>query len=138
MAKKPDLDNLKQKAATARARAEKVHHSSFATEFREFINRGNVVDLAVGVVIGGAFQKIVSSLVSDIVMPVVGIFIGGVDFTDLVITVPNFDGSTAAHVNVGTFIQNTVDFLIVALVIFLMVRFLNRLNRAAEKSAKKK
>lgn len=116
-----------------------IRESSFVKEFKEFINQGSVMDLAVGMVIGSAFSKIVSSLVSDIIMPVVGLIGGGVDFSDLVITIPNFFGSdTAAHINIGIFLQNVVDFLIVALALFLVIRGMNRMKkRAAEKLGKK-
>lgn len=92
-------------------------------EFREFAIRGNVIDLAVAVIIGGAFGKIISSLVDDIIMPLIGLLIGGVDFSSLAIQV----GS--AQVKYGAFIQNIVDFLIIAFVIFLMVRAMNRFKR---------
>ena len=92
-------------------------------EFREFAIRGNVIDLAVAVIIGGAFGKIVSSLVDDIIMPLIGLLIGGIDFKGLAIQV----GS--AKVTYGNFIQNVVDFLIIAFVIFLMVRAMNRFKK---------
>ena len=118
-------------------KAEKLHKSSFATEFREFINRGSVIDLAVGVIIGGAFGSIVTSLVNDIVMPVVGLVIGGVDFTNLEIVIPNYFGTTdAAHIRYGNFLQNLVDFLIVALIIFLMIRLINRLSKKQDDDKK--
>ena len=88
-------------------------------EFKEFVMRGNVLDLAVAVIIGGAFGKIISSLVDDILMPLVGLVMGGVDFTGLSITVGN------AVVTWGNFIQTIVDFLIVAFVIFLIVKSAN-------------
>ena len=91
-------------------------------EFREFLNRGNVLDLAVAVIIGGAFGLIVTSLVNDIIMPLVGIVLGGVDFTSLSITVGN------AQVMYGNFIQALVNFLIVAFVIFLIVRSINKMQ----------
>ena len=94
-------------------------------EFREFAIRGNVVDLAVAVIIGGAFGKIVSSLVDNIIMPLVGLLIGGVDFKNLAVTV----GS--AKVEYGLFIQNVVDFIIVAFVIFLIVRAINSTKKPA-------
>jgi large conductance mechanosensitive channel len=92
-------------------------------EFREFAIRGNVVDLAVAVIIGGAFGKIVSSLVDDIIMPLVGLLIGGIDFKSLAFTVGG------AKVTYGAFIQNVVDFIIIAFVIFLIVRAMNRFKK---------
>ena len=98
-------------------------------EFRDFAMRGNVLDLAVAVIIGGAFGKIVASLVDDIIMPLVGLIIGGVDFKSLAFTV----GS--AQVKYGSFIQNVVDFLIIAFVIFLIVRTMNRFKKPAPAAA---
>ncbi len=98
-------------------------------DFKDFAMRGSVMDLAVGVIIGGAFGKIVSSLVDDILMPLIGLLIGGIDFTGLKLTV----GS--AGVNYGTFIQNVVDFLIIAFVVFLMVRGLTKLQKPAPAAA---
>jgi large conductance mechanosensitive channel len=92
-------------------------------EFKDFIMRGNVMDLAVGVIIGGAFGKIVASLVNDILMPLIGLLIGGVDFSSLSFTLGS---ATVAY---GLFINNLIDFLIIALVIFLMVKGINRLSR---------
>jgi len=96
---------------------------SMMKEFREFAVKGNVVDLAVAVIIGGAFGKIVSSLVGDVVMPLVGVLLGGVNFTGLAVKV----GS--ATVQYGKFLQSCVDFLIIAWVIFLAVKLINRLKR---------
>jgi len=93
-------------------------------EFREFAVKGNVVDLAVAVIIGGAFGKIVSSLVGDLVMPLVGVLLGGVNFTGLAVKV----GS--ASLQYGKFLQSCVDFLIIAWVIFLAVKLINRVKRA--------
>lgn len=105
----------------------KAKEPAIIKEFKEFINRGNVVDLAVGVIIGGAFGKIVSSLVADIIMPLIGVFLGGVDFSSLAINVPNFfGGATAAHIAYGSFLQNVVDFLIVAFCVFVFIRAINR------------
>ena len=102
-------------------------------EFREFVNRGNVLDLAVGVIVGGAFNKIISSLVNDLIMPVVGLVLGGIDFTHLELTIPNFFGiNSAAHIRYGTFIQNVVNFLIVAFCIFIFVRFINKFSAKKE------
>jgi large conductance mechanosensitive channel len=99
---------------------------SIVKEFREFAVKGNVVDLAVGVIIGGAFGKIVSSLVGDIVMPAVGVLIGGFDFKNLVVQI---GGAKIAY---GAFLQNCVDFLIIAWAIFLMVKLINRFRRHEE------
>lgn len=99
-------------------------------EFKEFISRGNVVDLAVGVIIGGAFSTIVTSLVNDIVMPLIGIIIGGIDFTSLSITLGD------ANIMYGNFIQNIVNFLIVAFCIFMVIKFINKLNEKVRKPKK--
>jgi large conductance mechanosensitive channel len=98
-------------------------------EFRDFAMRGNVLDLAIAVIIGGAFGKIVASLVDDIIMPLIGLIIGGVDFNSLAFTV----GS--AQVKYGSFIQNVVDFIIVAFVIFMIVRTMNRFKKPAPAAA---
>ncbi|MBQ3430584.1 large-conductance mechanosensitive channel protein MscL [Candidatus Saccharibacteria bacterium] len=102
-------------------------------EFKEFINRGSVIDLAVGIIIGGAFTSIVTSLVNDVVMPVISMIIGGFDFTSLKVTIPAYiEGIEPATINYGNFIQALVNFLIIAFVIFLLVRFI---NKAKEKAA---
>lgn len=107
--------------------------SSFKDEFVEFINRGSVIELAVGVAVGGAFTTIVNSLVNDIVMPIVGLIAGGVDFTGLAIRVPNFFGTgDEAVIAYGNFIQNVIQFLIIAWVIFMIIKAMNRLNRKKE------
>ena len=95
-------------------------------EFKTFIMRGNVMDLAVGVIIGGAFGKIISSLVTDLLMPIIGLIIGGIDFSGLAFTI----GS--AKVTYGNFINNIIDFLIIALVIFLIVKAVNSLQKKPE------
>jgi large conductance mechanosensitive channel len=92
-------------------------------EFKEFIMKGNVMDLAVAVIIGGAFGKIISSLVNDILMPLIGLLLGGINFTGLAFTLGD------AKVTYGNFIQALIDFLIIALVIFLLVKSLNKLNK---------
>ena len=92
-------------------------------EFREFAIRGNVMDLAVAVIIGGAFGKIITSLVDDILMPLIGLALGGIDFSELAFMVGG------AEVRWGAFVQSIVDFLLVAFVIFLLVRAMNRLKR---------
>ena len=100
-------------------------------EFKTFIARGNVLDLAVGVVVGGAFSKIVTSLVDDIIMPLVGLILGGLDFSSLSIKVGK------AKIMYGSFIQNIVDFLIVAFCIFLMVKAVNKLTKKIESKKEK-
>lgn len=111
-----------------------VTESPFVKEFREFINRGSVVDLAIGVAVGGAFTTIVRSLVDDIIMPITSLLAGGVDFSSLAIDIPNlFGADTVAHIAYGNFIQNVVNFLIIALTVFIVVRFINRLNAKEEK-----
>ena len=106
---------------------------SFISEFKEFAMKGNVLDMAVGVIIGGAFGKIVSSLVDDILMPVVGMITGNIDFTTLAFKIG--EGEEAAVLKYGNFIQNTVDFLIVAFCIFMMLKGINKLNRKKEEAA---
>lgn len=125
--KNPDLKKLKKSIKKM---------NPVLKEFRDFINRGNVIDLAVGVIIGGAFNKIISSLVNDLIMPVVGIILGGIDFTNLEITIPNFlGGSSAAHLRYGNFIQNVVDFLIVAFCVFIFIRIINKFTAKKEAEA---
>lgn len=98
-------------------------------EFKEFAVKGNVVDMAVGIIIGAAFGKIVSSVVADVVMPPIGLLIGGVDFSDLVITLKAAEGaSPAVVISIGKFIQAVVDFTIVAFAIFMLIKVLNRLR----------
>lgn len=105
-------------------------------EFKEFAVKGNVVDMAVGVIIGGAFGKIVSSLVSDVVMPPIGVLIGGVDFSRLVITVKKATANAPEVViHYGNFIQTIVDFTIIAAVIFMMVKGINALKRRHAEAA---
>lgn len=101
-------------------------------EFKKFISKGNVVDLAVGVIIGGAFGKIVSSLVNDILMPIIGVIIGGVDFSNLNITV---GGAKIAY---GMFIQNVIDFLIIAFCVFIFVKIVNKLSNLTKKEEEQK
>ena len=111
---------------------------SFVREFKEFAMRGNVIDLAVGVIVGGAFQKIVDSLVKDVVMPVVGRIIGGVDFKQLYLNLGDqvFESMALAEkagapiVKYGAFINSIIDFTLIALSIFVAVKVINRLKRA--------
>jgi large conductance mechanosensitive channel len=102
---------------------------SWVKEFREFAVKGNVVDLAVGVIIGAAFGKIVASAVEDVVMPVVGTFLGGLNFSGLAV---QFGAATLKY---GKFIQTCVDFLIIAAAIFFVVKLINRMKREEEKPA---
>ena len=105
---------------------------SFIQEFKEFAMKGNVIDMAVGVVIGGAFGKIVTSLVSDIMMPVLGLLTGGMNFTDLKIVLKEAVGQTpAVTINYGSFIQVTVDFIIIAFFIFCAIKAINKLKKPA-------
>jgi len=112
MAKKIDAKELKSKALKS--------GKGFFSEFKAFIKRGNVMDLAIAVVIGGAFGKIVTSLVNDIIMPLVGIIIGGIDFSSLTVTIGD------ASINYGMFIQNIIDFIIVAFCIFVVMKLVNK------------
>jgi large conductance mechanosensitive channel len=99
---------------------------SMISEFKSFAMRGNVVDMAVGIVMGGAFGKIVSSFVADVLMPPIGLALGGVDFSDLALTLKDAQGEAAAvTMNYGTFIQTVVDFLIIAFAIFLVIKAMN-------------
>lgn len=101
-------------------------------EFKEFALKGNVADMAVGIIIGGAFGKIVSSLVNDVVMPPIGMLLGKVDFSSLVVTLQATDeasGGKAIELRYGLFLNNVVDFLIVAFAVFLLVRQMNRVLR---------
>ena len=100
-------------------------------EFKEFISKGNVLDLAVGVIIGGAFGKIVSSIVDDLIMPLVGMAMGGIDFSGLSVKIGE------AEVKYGNFIQNVIDFLIVAFCVFLIVKAVNKVSAKAEELRKK-
>lgn len=106
---------------------------SIAKEFKEFAVKGNVVDMAVGIVIGAAFGKIVTSAVTDLITPPLGYVIGGVDFTKLAVTLPSIrEGAEAVTVNYGSFLQTVFDFTIVAFAIFMMVKVINRVKRKAE------
>ncbi len=102
-------------------------------EFKEFAVKGNVVDMAVGIIIGAAFGKIVSSFVADVVMPPIGVMVGGVDFSNLAVTLQEAVGDTpAVMLKYGTFIQSIVDFVIVALAIFIAVKVVNNLKKEEE------
>ena len=109
---------------------------SVMQEFKEFAMKGNVVDMAIGVIIGGAFGKIVSSLVTDVVMPPIGVLIGGVDFSKLSFTLQEATtNAPAVVISYGKFIQTVVDFTIVAAVIFMLVKIINLMRRQAEAAA---
>jgi large conductance mechanosensitive channel len=118
---------------------------SFLKEFKEFAMKGNVMDLAVGVIIGGAFGKIVTALVDNVLMPVIGVFTGGVNFSDQYILLNNSKGSGfpslakakeagAPILAYGAFIQSVIDFIIIAFCIFLLIKFMNRLIRKKEQA----
>ena len=110
----------------------------FVKEFKEFAMRGNVMDMAVGVIIGGAFGKIVTSLVNDIIMPPIGWLIGGINFTDLTLKLPVnplTPDQDPVTINYGAFLQTTLDFLIVAFCIFLLIKGINKLSKKKEEPA---
>ena len=120
MSKKIDLETIKKK------------EPKVLKEFKEFINRGSVMDLAVGMIIGAAFTAIVTSLVNDVVMPVISMIIGGFDFTGLKLTIPAYiSGIEPATINYVNFLQALVNFLVIAFVIFLMIRALNNMKKKA-------
>src|SRR6202022_4649771 len=104
---------------------------SFASEFKEFAMKGNVVDLAVGVIIGAGFGKIVSSLVGDIFMPTLGKFIGGINFSDMAIALGKDPTGKEVLIKYGAFVQAIFDFMIIALVLFFVIKGINRLKRPA-------
>jgi large conductance mechanosensitive channel len=107
---------------------------SIIKEFRDFAIKGNVVDMAIGIIIGGAFGKIVSSLVADIIMPPLGILIGGVKFAQLSLVLREAtEAAPAVTWNYGQFLQNVVDFVIVAFAIFMAIKTMNQLKRREEK-----
>jgi len=107
-------------------------------EFKEFAVKGNVVDMAVGIIIGGAFGTIVSSLVKDVIMPPIGMLLGGVDFSDIKIPLRSAGpGHDAVTMNIGTFLNNLISFLIVAAAVFALVKAINELRKRLEKPAEK-
>ena len=113
----------------------------FVQEFKDFALKGNVMDMAVGVIIGGAFGKIVTSFVSDVLMPPIGVLLGGVDFSDLKVTLKDAttnevgEAVEAVTLNYGAFVQNVVDFLIIAICVFLMIKGINKLSNIKKKEA---
>jgi large conductance mechanosensitive channel len=109
--------------------------STFLKDFKAFAMKGNLIDMAVGVVIGGAFGKIVSSLVADVIMPLVGLLVGGVDFTSLSWTLKEAtEDAEAVTLNYGTFIQNVFDFLVIAFSIFVFLRIIFNLSKKKEEA----
>ncbi len=115
----------------------------FMKEFKDFAMKGNVIDLAVGIIIGTAFNKIVSSFVNDIIMPPIGLLLGNADFTQLYINLSNTTYNTMSEavaagapiIKYGAFISTIIDFLIIALAVFIAIKFINKLNKAAEEKA---
>lgn len=112
---------MKKEVNVEKIKKEKEKVNNFINEFKTFVSRGNVLDLAVGVVVGGAFSKIVTSLVNDIITPVIGIIIGGRDLSNLSIKIGD------ASIAYGSFIQNIIDFLIIAFCIFVFIKFINKI-----------
>jgi large conductance mechanosensitive channel len=111
---------------------------SILKEFKEFAIKGNVVDMAVGIIIGGAFGTIVSSLVKDVIMPPIGVVLGGVDFSNIKIPLrAGVPGQDAVAINIGVFINNLISFLIVALAVFALVKAINELRKRLERGEEK-
>jgi large conductance mechanosensitive channel len=110
--------------------AEKV---GMIAEFKKFITRGNVIDMAVGIIIGTAFKEIINSLVKEILMPLIGLFLGGISFVDLKIVIAEAtEQTTEVAIMYGIFIQRVIDFLIIAFVVFMMIRTINRIRERIE------
>lgn len=109
----------------------------FFHEFKEFIARGNVMDLAVGIIIGAAFTAIVSSLVNDIITPLMGVFIGGMDFSQLSVTLPSVSEEHEAVIAYGSFIQSVINFLLIALCVFILIKTLNTIKTRMDALGKK-
>ena len=122
------MDNQKSLETTV-AKALKEKSGGFINEFKKFISRGNVIDLAVGVIVGGAFTSIVNSLVDDILMPVIGMILAGVNFNNLGFTIP---WGNEPYINIGGFIQAVITFLLTAFCVFILVKFLNSVHRKKE------
>ncbi len=126
MAKLPDVNAVKETIQK---------NGKIVGEFKEFISRGNVVDMAVGIIVGSAFTKIVNSLVADVITPIIGYLIKGINFSDIVYIFPDTLGTQAeVALRYGAFVQAIIDFLIIALVVFFMVKLLNRFRRKKEKA----
>lgn len=117
----------------------KENKSSFFTEFKKFVMRGNVLDMAVGIVVGGAFTQIVQSVVQDIINPVIGLLIGKIDFKELkVVLVPATESASEVAIRYGSLIQNIVQFLLTALVLFVVIRSVNKMREKREKEEEAK
>lgn len=112
--------------------ASKKDKKGFIAEFKEFISRGNVLDMAVGIIIGSAFTAIVNSLVSDILSPAIGYIMGGIDFKDYAFTFPSIAGLEPAKISYGLFIQAIVNFLITAFAVFCLIKVVNKISRKKE------
>lgn len=111
----------------------KKKFKNIAKEFQQFAMKGSVVDLAIGVIIGGAFGKIVTSLVSDVIMPPIGVLLGGINFSNLVINIKNAsDGADAVTINYGLFLNTLIDFVIISFVIFILIKQVNRFKKKEE------
>lgn len=110
----------------------KEEKKGFIAEFKEFISRGNVMDMAVGIIIGTAFTAIVTSLVGDIISPAIGYIIGGIDFSKFAVTFPSIAGLDPAEIKYGMFIQTVVNFLITAFAVFCLIKGINKLSRKKE------
>lgn len=137
--KKAELqEKVAESVAIPTKAVKKVTESAIVKEFKEFINRGSILDLAIGVAIGGALNALVNSLVNDMIMPIVSLIMGGVNFTSLAIEIPNFFGAdTTARIAYGNFLQNVVNFLVIAATVFLVVKFINRLNKVTKRVQEK-
>ena len=104
----------------------------FFAEFKTFISRGNIVDMAFGVIVGGAFSTIVTSFNKEVLMPILGIFLGGIDFSSWVVDLPNLFGGDPIPMYLGNFINNCVNFLVIAFCVFLMMKALNAMKKKEE------
>ncbi len=125
--------DIKSKVDIGKVKENIKKQGKIAGEFKEFISRGNVVDMAVGIIVGSAFTKIVNSLVQDLVTPLIGYLIKGINFTQIMYTFPDTIGTEAeVSLRYGAFAQTVIDFLLISLVVFLMVKLLNRLRRKKE------
>jgi large conductance mechanosensitive channel len=109
---------------------------NFINEFKSFAMKGNVIDLAVGIIIGSAFGKIVSSLVSDIIMPPIGFVLGGYDFKNYKLSLPSVLGRETVDIKYGLFLNNMIDFIIIAISVFLLIKIINRLKRQEQAKPK--